>query len=282
MQTTSSYNDSNCQIMLLVDCSSSLAPCFDKLQSTLENTYRTLCRHCDVGVAVYAEKFQKIASPASYRESISETLQNLKPAYNSNLCDALYSAADCFDLSVGGRKLIIVFTDGGFDGKAPYECARELECAGIEVHAIGFSGRFECLAENLQKLTGGAFARFCDCASYIDALFPYNQNNQNNQNCTSVPHCDPCVNVINIEACAPDFKGFCTVNVQISGSYTCGACALCVKLMLGRKIISEQYLLVESGGLPATVSFIVPEDMLSCECGSSQLCAQVFGNPIMC
>lgn len=218
------------QIMLLADCSSSLSPCFDKLRSTVKNTYLALSKDYDVGVGVYAENFQKLSSPAPFNERTAELLDTLAPAYKSDLRCGLYQAADCFDLSNGGEKHLLVFTDGGFDGDEPYTAADELADAGIKLHAIGFSGHNNCFDDALSRLTGGAFVHSFDASSYIDSVFKKHPS-----------HHHSCSGDICITAEIPCFKPFRKINVHLQSGCGCAPTALCVKLMLGDKLISEKY-----------------------------------------
>lgn len=265
------------QIMLLADCSSSLAPSFEKLKNALQNAYLTLSERHRVGVGVYAENFQKLSSPNFYKKETAELLSNLKPAYKSNLRDALYCAADCFDLSDDCRKIIFIFSDGGYDGGEPFDAACELLSAGIELHAIGFTGAIDCLDENLNKLTNGAFAHSHDAASYIDTVCPRQNECANEATSTC------CNREICIEAQTPCFDGFYTVNVRINGGCNCNAAALCVKLMLGNDTVSEKYIYSQQGrSFPSVVTFIVPERVLPREYDISRLHAHITGNPILC
>ncbi len=277
MQNIPKHTELSDQVMLLVDCSSSLAPCFDKLKNTLQSVYTAFSQSCLVGVGVYAENFQKISAPDVYKNELYEILGALKPAYKSNLHDALYGAADCFDLLKCGRKLIIIFSDGGYDGDEPFDAACELSSAGIELHAIGFSGGVECFAENLTKLTNDAFVRSCDAAAYINSLLYETERStyDMSHNCCNEEIC--------IIAETPNFGGFYTVNVQIGGACPCNAKALCVRLMLDETAISEKFLYVQRNeSLPSVVTFIVPQSAIPNGRNINQICAYVWGNTILC
>lgn len=285
MQNKPIHNENEAEIMLLADCSSSLAPCFETLKNVLQNTYSSLCKNYSVGVGVYAETFQNICAPDVYKKEISDVFQNLKPAYKSNLRDALCGVADCFDLSKNNRKAIIVFTDGGFDGADPFCTAEDIRSAGIELHAIGFTGAIDCLYENLNKLTNGACADSDNAAPYIDSAFADKECGEfeETEEQSTETSCNCCNREIFIEADVPYSEGYYTVNVQINGSSCCcNASALCVRLILGRRILSEKFIYAERGRtIPATVTFIVPEYLLPTERDVARLHAQVYGNPII-
>lgn len=258
--------------MLVADCSSSLEPCFSKLQSVLKNAYTSLCEVCDVGVGVYAENFQKISSPSPYRKETHDTIESLKPAFKSDLCKALCYAADCLDASSECEKHVFVFTDGAYDGDDPYSAAKELEGAGITLHAIGFSGKNGCLEKELKALTGGRFAHSFDSAAYLDAVFEGRRQR---------PVCTCKTDDICIEAEAPSSGAFCKVNVKIDGLCPCSGYAFCVKLMLGDELISEKYVRTPKGNpAPTFVTFIIPEQLLSRARCAKELRAYVISNPI--